>query len=39
MRCRRGFGDYIGKLAGDQKSRFLVTREKMPPAGLSGVTR
>ncbi|MGD0410624.1 MAG: sodium:solute symporter family protein [Verrucomicrobiota bacterium] len=25
-----GFGDYIGRLARDEKNRFLVTREKMP---------
>ncbi len=26
-----GFGQYIAKLAGDPKTSFLVTREKMPP--------
>ena len=26
-----GFSDYMGKLASDPKTRFLVTREKMPP--------
>ncbi|MGA2660860.1 MAG: sodium:solute symporter family protein [Verrucomicrobiota bacterium] len=26
-----GFGQYIARLAGDPKTRFLVTREKMPP--------
>jgi len=26
-----GFGDYMQKLAADPKTRFLVTREKMPP--------
>jgi SSS family solute:Na+ symporter len=26
-----GFGEYISKLAGDPKTRFLVTRERMPP--------
>lgn len=26
-----GFGDYIGKLAGSQETRYLLTREKMPP--------
>jgi SSS family solute:Na+ symporter len=27
-----GFSDYMGKLAADPKTKFLVTREKMPPA-------
>ena len=26
-----GFGEYISKLAGDPKTSYLVTREKMPP--------
>ena len=26
-----GFGEYITKLAGDPETRYLVTREKMPP--------
>jgi solute:Na+ symporter, SSS family len=26
-----GFSDYMGKLASDPKTRFLVTRERMPP--------
>ncbi|MGP8200278.1 MAG: sodium:solute symporter family protein [Limisphaerales bacterium] len=26
-----GFGDYMQKLAADPKTRFLVTRERMPP--------
>jgi len=27
----KGFGDYMGGLAANEKTRFLVTREKMPP--------
>jgi SSS family solute:Na+ symporter len=33
-----GFGDYIGKLAGDDKTRSLLTREKMPPQAFWSYT-
>ena len=33
-----GFADYISKLAGDPKTRFLVTREKMPPQAFWSYT-
>ncbi|HWX23163.1 MAG TPA: sodium:solute symporter family protein [Candidatus Binatia bacterium] len=33
-----GFGQYIAKLAGDPKTRFLVTREKMPPQAFWSYT-
>ncbi len=33
-----GFGDYMQKLAADQKTRFLVTREKMPPQAFWSYT-
>ncbi|MEI7940773.1 MAG: sodium:solute symporter family protein, partial [Verrucomicrobiota bacterium] len=33
-----GFGEYIAKLAGDPKTSFLVTREKMPPQAFWSYT-
>ena len=33
-----GFGEYISKLAGDPKTSFLVTREKMPPQAFWSYT-
>jgi SSS family solute:Na+ symporter len=32
------FSDYMGKLAADPKTRFLVTREKMPPQAFWSYT-
>ena len=33
-----GFGEYISKLAGDPKTSFLVTRERMPPQAFWSYT-
>jgi len=33
-----GFGEYIAKLAGDPKTSFLVTRQKMPPQAFWSYT-
>ncbi|PYJ07341.1 MAG: hypothetical protein DME25_04105 [Verrucomicrobia bacterium] len=33
-----GFGEYMSKLAGDPKTSFLVTREKMPPQAFWSYT-
>src|SRR5271157_773992 len=33
-----GFGDYIARLAGNPKTSFLVTREKMPPQAFWSYT-
>jgi solute:Na+ symporter, SSS family len=33
-----GFSDYMSKLAADPKTKFLVTREKMPPAAFWSYT-
>jgi SSS family solute:Na+ symporter len=33
-----GFSDYMGKLAADPKTRFMVTREKMPPQAFWSYT-
>jgi SSS family solute:Na+ symporter len=34
----QSFGHYISQLAGDEKSRFLVTREKLPPEAFWSYT-